>query len=117
MRYERFVDEVLDELTDEFEEFDEFRQYDAVDAADLYDEEEALDEAYDPFVFGPDDRFHVCRRGCTRSPTQFPFNTVCQVNYAGGFGSGALIAPQVVLSAKHVLTSGGTFACGPLGGT
>lgn len=101
---------------DEFDEL-ELGEADDADALDDFVEQAAADFA-DEFVFMPDDRFRVCRSGCTRSPVQFPFNTICRiVQPGGGFGTGTLIAPNVVLSAKHVLTSGGTFACGPLGGT
>lgn len=101
------------EQFDRWDEFDAFANQAAHDAL----EDGALDTLEDQFVFPLDDRFRVCRSGCTRSPAQFPFNTVCRIQGpGGGFGSGCLIAPQVVLTAKHVLTSGGVFSCGTLTG-
>lgn len=60
-------------------------------------------------VSGTDDRFQIRARTTHPSTLRFPFNTVCflEADTGSGFshrGTGTLIAPQVVLTAKHVLT-------------
>lgn len=62
------------------------------------------------YVIGPtDDRFHIPARPQRPSTLLFPMNTICflEVDTGGGRfvhqGTGTLIAPQVVLTAKHVL--------------
>lgn len=71
-----------------------------------------IDTSWDPwaptseresFVFPPDDRFAVRATGTTRTTRQFPFNTICFLDLPPNIGSGTLIAPQVVLTVKHVL--------------
>jgi hypothetical protein len=106
----------MSQQLEHFERWDDLDAF-ADEAAHGALEGGAFDALEDGFVFAPDQRFQVCRSGCTRSPAQFPFNTVCRIQGpGGGFGSGCLIAPQVVLTAKHVLTSGGVFSCGTLTG-
>ena len=70
-----------------------------------------IDNSWDPwapksepesFVFPPDDRFAVRASGTTRTTRQFPFNTICFLQQTGHRASGTLIAPQVVLTARHV---------------
>jgi len=56
-----------------------------------------------------DDRFRITARSKRPSTLMFPFNTICLLerNHIGGGGSrvtGTLIAPRVVLTAKHCLT-------------
>jgi len=69
-----------------------------------------LDTSWDPwdpkrpesFVFGTDDRFAVSAERTQRKTRDFPFNTICILEDSQGWGSGTLIAPQVVLTARHV---------------
>lgn len=60
-------------------------------------------------VIETDDRFHIGARPTHPSTLRFPFDTVCFLEAAAGSGfrhqgTGTLIAPQVVLTAKHVLS-------------
>lgn len=69
---------------------------------------DALDEGLDYGVIGPrDDRFQIQARRRRPSTLLFPFNTICHLQIDTGFGqatgTGTLIAPQVVLTAKHCL--------------
>jgi V8-like Glu-specific endopeptidase len=50
-----------------------------------------------------DDRFHIPARRRRPGTLLFPFNTICLLETDTGRGTGTLIAPQVVLTAKHVL--------------
>jgi V8-like Glu-specific endopeptidase len=76
-------------------------------------------EYEDPFIWGEqrpdyavigptDDRFEIPARARRPSSLLFPMNTICYLEAVAPSGStwsgsGTLIAPQVVLSAKHVL--------------
>jgi V8-like Glu-specific endopeptidase len=61
-------------------------------------------EAYDETPIGSDDRVQVRSTTAHPSTRLFPFNTVCMIRTAtGGIATGTLIAPQVVLTAAHVL--------------
>lgn len=67
-----------------------------------------LGEPLDYAVIGPrDDRFQIRAQRRRPSTLLFPFNTICllQINTGSGtaHGTGTLIAPQVVLTAKHCL--------------
>lgn len=93
--------EYEDEFNPEFEDFEfEEPQYEAA-----LESEPGVDYA----VIGPrDDRFHIPARRRRPGTMLFPFNTICQLeaNTGRGWqpaGTGTLIAPQVVLTAKHVL--------------
>lgn len=115
--YERFQDEALDELLEEND-----TDYDQGQYADLYAEggdldawvEDALgymDEAIDYTVIGPrDDRFPIPSRAGFPSTRFFPFSTICFLEHFTSSGqrrprgTGTLIAPRVVLTARHVLS-------------
>ncbi|MDX2019478.1 MAG: trypsin-like peptidase domain-containing protein [Deltaproteobacteria bacterium] len=61
-------------------------------------------------VIGTDDRFQVRARPNLPSTLLYPFNTICLVQDADPTvpnGSGFLIAPRVMLTAKHVLVGFG----------
>jgi V8-like Glu-specific endopeptidase len=62
------------------------------------------------YVIGPtDDRFQVPNRAQFPSTRHFPYNTICflEADFGDGnfvaWGSGTLIAPRVVLTARHCL--------------
>ncbi len=69
----------------------------------------ALEEDFDYSVIGPtDDRFQIAARHNRPSTLLFPFNTICflEAQLESSFEpwcTGTLIAPQVVLTAKHCL--------------
>ncbi len=53
---------------------------------------------------GVDDRVQVESRATHPSTRLFPFNTICMIRTpTGGIATGTLIAPQVILTARHVL--------------
>lgn len=72
--------------------------------------EEFIESEIDYSIIGPtDDRFPIRARQSRPSSLQFPFNTICLLERDKGSGNwrtctGTLIAPQVVLTAKHCLT-------------
>lgn len=114
--YERFQDEAFDALLEEND-----TDYDQGQYADLYDEgddldawvEDALgymDEETDYSVIGPrDDRFPIPSRAGFPSTRFFPYSTICFLEHFTSSGqrrprgTGTLIAPRVVLTARHVL--------------
>jgi V8-like Glu-specific endopeptidase len=74
------------------------------------------DRGADQFTFGTDNRFRVRSQPRQPSTRLFPFNTVCLIRPAsgGGFFSGVLVAPRVVLTVKHALFANiDPPACGP----
>ncbi|MGH9800788.1 MAG: trypsin-like serine protease, partial [Blastocatellia bacterium] len=87
-----------------------------LDYLDYEDELEA--ELGGEYVIGPtDDRFHIP----AQRARQFPFSTICFLEADFGDGnfapwcSGTLVAPQVVLTAKHCLINRPPFApCSPV---
>jgi glutamyl endopeptidase len=59
-------------------------------------------------VIGTDDRFQVRASATFPSTKMFPYNTICLIeDPSAANGSGTLIAPQVVLTAKHCLAGFG----------
>ena len=69
---------------------------------------------YDESVVGTDDRFQVHARSQLPSTSLFPFNTICLVqDPSAPNGSGVLIAPQVMLTAGHVLQGFGAQTITP----
>lgn len=71
---------------------------------------EQMEEDADYSVIGPqDDRFQIRARSQRPSTLRFPYSTICLLEVLDprgvrlGTGTGTLIAPQVVLTAKHVL--------------
>ena len=61
-------------------------------------------EDYGETPIGSDDRVQVQSAAAHPSTRLFPFNTICMIRTpTGGIASGTLIAPQVVLTAGHVL--------------
>jgi V8-like Glu-specific endopeptidase len=124
------------EESDALDEGDSLEEMDALEDADKGDEMDALDEGAaadwadddsmedaldtdsdaDQYTFGTDNRFQIRPRDRTPSTRLFPFNTVCMIRTsAGGICSGTLIAPRVVLTAKHCLfRNPGAAACGPM---
>jgi V8-like Glu-specific endopeptidase len=70
-------------------------------------ETEAFPEFFEDYVetpIGSDDRVQVQSASAHPSSRLFPFNTICMIRTpTGGIATGTLIAPQVVLTAGHVL--------------
>lgn len=73
-------------------------------------ETEAVEPGAEYAVMGPrDDRFHIPARSAPHPGTlRFPYNTICLLEMTSSTGdrftgTGTLIAPRVVLTAKHCL--------------
>jgi glutamyl endopeptidase len=106
----------LDRYSSDYEDtlaIDEFENDTGDLATDLLDEYE---EDWDYSVIGPrDDRFPIQARRQRPSTLLFPYNTICflelETELGRGTGTGTLIAPQVVLTAKHVLQCFDSRAC------
>ncbi len=68
---------------------------------------EDFSELFEDYVetpIGSDDRVQVQSASAHPSTRLFPFNTICMIRTpTGGIATGTLIAPQVVLTAGHVL--------------
>ena len=118
----------LDEL-DQFDALEETETLDELDELADWSESDLLEDALDSdvegdqFTFGTDDRFQITSRSRAPSTRLFPFNTVCLLRRGGAnICSGTLIAPRVVLTAKHCLFKNPAplvrgrvrFACGPM---
>jgi glutamyl endopeptidase len=85
----------------------------------LYGREDQGSEDWGEIPIGTDDRVQVQAVATHPSTKLFPYNTICMIerDAGGGYvrfahGTGTLIAPQVVLTAEHVIsTSRGGSLC------
>jgi len=104
--YDDAYDDVVDELIDECEDSD----------LDLLEEWES---ELDYSVIGPtDDRFPIPSRSRFPSTRYFPYSTICFLEAVTATarrprGTGTLIAPRVVLTARHVLDGVGRMRVTP----
>lgn len=64
---------------------------------------EAVENDLVEIPYPTDDRVQVRNVPTNPSTRLFPFNTICFIDTPSGTGSGTLIAPQVVLTAAHVV--------------
>jgi V8-like Glu-specific endopeptidase len=107
-----------DSEPDDSEPFDDSEfadlEFDSEQVAPAAEPEWSEEELQYSIVVSPtspgDDRFRIPARNKKPSTLLFPFNTICLLerhSLAGGVSrvSGTLIAPQVVLTARHCLTT------------
>jgi V8-like Glu-specific endopeptidase len=64
-------------------------------------------------VQGLDNRVQVAAQARNPSTTRFPFNTICHVDQGTVNATGTLIAPQVMLTAAHVLRGAASVTITP----